>query len=77
MSFGKPFIRGQYDVAVLQAMKAVKVAVPEAAGLPARDIGTNLMRKAFDPDNGALTNLEDESGTRSPLIAFRRGDRFL
>jgi uncharacterized protein (TIGR02391 family) len=39
--------RGKYDTAVFEAMKAVEVAVRDAAGLGPRDIGTDLMRKAF------------------------------
>lgn len=67
------FIRGQYDVAVLQAMKAVEVAVREAAGLPAKDIGTTLMRKAFDPDNGPLTDTADEKAEREARAALFAG----
>jgi uncharacterized protein (TIGR02391 family) len=42
------FIRGQYDIAVLQAMKAVEVAVNTAIA-PTSLIGVNLMRDAFRP----------------------------
>ena len=66
------FMRGEYDVAVLQAMKAVEVAVREAAGLPAKEIGTNLMRKAFDPQSGPLTDATAEKAeqeARSALFA--------
>jgi uncharacterized protein (TIGR02391 family) len=49
--------RGMYDNAVLEAMKAVEIAVRDAAGLMARDIGTPLMRAAFDVSNGKLTDL--------------------
>ena len=54
------FVRGEFDVAVFQAMKAVEVAVREAAGLPAGTLGVKLMREAFAPANGKLTNLESE-----------------
>ena len=40
------FLRGEYDVAVLQAMKAVEVAVRDAAGFPNSVLGVNLMRTA-------------------------------
>lgn len=40
--------RGKYDTAVFEAMKAVEVAVRDAARLAPADIGTKLMRKAFD-----------------------------
>jgi len=60
-------------VAVLQAMKAVEVAVREAAGLPAKDIGTNLIRKAFDPENGPLTDADDEKAEREARSALFAG----
>jgi uncharacterized protein (TIGR02391 family) len=56
--------RGKYDTAVFEAMKAVEVAVREAAGLAASDIGKDLMRKAFDVKNGALTDATAEPGER-------------
>lgn len=42
------FIRGEYDVAVLQAMKAVEVEVREASGLVGKD-GIQLISAAFAP----------------------------
>lgn len=66
------FMRGEYDVAVFQAMKAVEVAVREATGLPDKEIGTNLMRKAFAPQDGPLTNKKAELAeqeARSALFA--------
>lgn len=64
--------RGKYDTAVFEAMKAVEVAVREAAGFEARDIGTDLMRKAFNVDNGPLTDTtaeKSERQSRSDLFA--------
>jgi uncharacterized protein (TIGR02391 family) len=58
------FIRGQYDVAVFQAMKAVEVAVRDAAGLTAKEIGRDLMRKAFDTSTGPLTDMQADAGER-------------
>jgi len=48
--------REKYDTAVFEAMKAVEVAVRDAAGLSATDIGASLMRKAFDVNSGKLTD---------------------
>jgi uncharacterized protein (TIGR02391 family) len=61
------FMRGEFDTAVFQAMKAVEVAVREAAGLAASDIGTKLMRKAFDVNNGPLANQTAELAERQAL----------
>jgi uncharacterized protein (TIGR02391 family) len=50
------FLRGDYDIAVLQAFKEVEVRVRIAARLQNTDIGTDLMRKASHPDIGPLTD---------------------
>jgi uncharacterized protein (TIGR02391 family) len=58
---GHSYHRGKYDTAVFEAMKAVEVAVRAAT---AADIGTKLMRKAFDVDNGPLTDKATELAER-------------
>jgi uncharacterized protein (TIGR02391 family) len=66
------FMRGEFDTAVFQAMKAVEIAVREAAGQPAHIIGTDLMRRAFAPQNGVLTDTTTpsaEQDARSALFA--------
>jgi hypothetical protein len=55
------FRRGDHDIAVFQAFKEVEVAVRKAAnakgaGYADSEIGTPLMRKAFHPDTGPLSN---------------------
>jgi len=50
------FIRGDYDSAVFKAFKEVEVAVRAAGGFALTDIGTDLMRKAFNSTNGPLTD---------------------
>lgn len=50
------FIRGDYDTAVFQAFKEVEVRVRARACLSEEDFGVSLMRKAFDPDGGPLTD---------------------
>lgn len=68
--------RGKYDTAVFEAMKAVEVAVRDAGGFGAGDLGTKLMRKAFDVDNGPLTDKAAEQGerqARSDLFAGAMG----
>ncbi len=61
------FMRGEFDTAAFQAMKAVEVAVREAAGLSASDLGTKLMRKAFDVETGPLTDKMAEPAERQAL----------
>jgi uncharacterized protein (TIGR02391 family) len=59
--------RGKYDTAVFEAMKAVEVAVREASGLAAKDIGAPLMRRAFDVNGGPLTDATAEPAERQAL----------
>jgi uncharacterized protein (TIGR02391 family) len=59
--------RGKFDTAVFEAMKAVEVAVREAGGFAAADIGSKLMRKAFDVEKGPLSDLAAEASERQAL----------
>jgi uncharacterized protein (TIGR02391 family) len=61
------FMRGEFDTPAFQAMKAVEVAVREASELAAGDIGTKLMRTAFDIDSGPLTDMSAERAEREAL----------
>jgi uncharacterized protein (TIGR02391 family) len=61
------FMRGEFDTAAFQAMKAVEVAVREAAGLTTSDIGVKLMRKAFAVEDGPLTDKTAELSERQAL----------
>lgn len=58
------FVRGEFDVAVFQAMKQVEISTREASGASARDIGVNLARYAFGVENGPLTDMRTEKGER-------------
>lgn len=58
------FIRGDYDTAIFQAFKEVEVRVRKKAGLCDSDIGVSLMRTAFNPDNGPLTDKKADKGER-------------
>lgn len=49
-----PFLRKEFDTAVLISMRTVEVAVRKAAGYSADEYGVPLMRKAFHPDGGPL-----------------------
>ena len=49
------FLRGDYDIAILQAYKEVEIAVRDAGGNTEK-YGTDLMRQAFDKDDGSLTD---------------------
>jgi uncharacterized protein (TIGR02391 family) len=48
------FLRGEYDTAVFQAFREVEVAVRGVGGFQPTDLGVELMRRAFNADNGPL-----------------------
>ena len=62
------FMRGEFDGAVFQAMKGVEVAVREASGLGNDLVGVALMRKAFAPQDGPLTDMTGEGGERQGRV---------
>ncbi len=66
------FVRGDFDVAVFQAMKGVEVFVREATRLPDTCIGRVLMQEAFKPEGGVLTDMDmgkDEKAARMQLFS--------
>lgn len=58
------FLLGDYETAAFKAMKEVEVRVRDLAGLPNDLIGVNLMRKAFNPGGGPLTDMAHDGGER-------------
>ncbi|PSM19841.1 TIGR02391 family protein [Nitratireductor sp. StC3] len=56
------FLRGEFDGAVFQAMKAVEVYVREAGGFGQDLLGVKLMQEAFKPKDGPLTDNDSEGG---------------
>ncbi len=56
--------REEFDTAVFLAFKAVEVNVRRLGRFPADLVGTALMRKAFDVDNGPLTDSEAPKAER-------------
>lgn len=61
------FVRGDHDTAVFQAFKEIEVAVRAAGAFADTDIGVPLMRKAFHPDNGPLTDRSLPEAERQSL----------
>jgi uncharacterized protein (TIGR02391 family) len=60
----RAFMRGEIDVAIFQAMKAVEVAVRKASKSDDSLVGVKLMRAAFHPETGALTDAKADPGER-------------
>jgi uncharacterized protein (TIGR02391 family) len=64
---------GDYETACFAAMKEVEVAVRKASGLPAKLVGVPLMRRAFAPDDGPLTDMQIEPGERVGMMELFAG----
>ncbi len=67
------FLRGDYDTAVFQSFKEVEVAVRSAGEFKDSDLGTKLMRNAFDVDSGPLTDLSRLPAERRAMSALFAG----
>ncbi len=66
------FVRGEYDSAVLYAMKQVEIAVRMAGGFKAEDYGAPMMHRAFATPGGPLTDanaVTSEQEARRNLFA--------
>jgi len=61
------FLRGDYDTAVFQTFKEVEVSVRNIGGYAPEDIGTKLMRKAFSPEDGTLSDYESPRAEQQAL----------
>lgn len=67
------YLQRRYDLAVFDAFHKLEVAIREAAGLGAESIGTKLTAKAFNPEDGPLTDKQAESGERQALMNLMTG----
>jgi uncharacterized protein (TIGR02391 family) len=67
------FLRGDYDVAVVQAFKQVEVEVRDATGLPNELVGLKLMRTAYNPESGPLTDMNTPAGERQAVMELFSG----
>lgn len=67
------FLRGDYDTAIFKAFKTIEVKVREIGGYAKSDIGVNLMRKAFSPENGKLTNTHSEQSEKQGMMDLFAG----
>jgi uncharacterized protein (TIGR02391 family) len=61
------FLRGRYETVIFEAFRQVEVAVRQAGGYSDDDFGAQLMRKAFHPKDGALTDPARAAGEQQGM----------
>lgn len=66
-------VRGDLETAVFKAFRAVEIAVREAGHFVDTDIGTALMRKAFDKIIGPLSDQQQPEAEREALAHLFAG----
>jgi len=65
--------RGDLETAVFKSFRAVEIAVRAAGKFADADVGTQLMRKAFDKTAGPLTDLQQPEAEREALAHLFAG----
>jgi uncharacterized protein (TIGR02391 family) len=66
-------VRGNLDTAVFIAFKAVEEFVRAAGGYSATDYGVDLMRRAFNKNNGPLSDMTTPEAEREALANLFAG----
>jgi len=64
---------GQFESAVTQAFKAVETKVREGIGAELAEVGVRLIRRAFHPENGLLTDPSLPTAERESLCNYAAG----
>lgn len=64
---------GEFDSAVLKAFKTIEAAIRKHIKASADDIGVNLIRRAFHPENGPLTDMSLPKAEREALCHYLAG----
>lgn len=69
----RQFLAGDYEEAVFAAFRLVEERVRSLAGAGVEDLGVKLMRAAFHPDTGPLSDSAADRGEREALGALFAG----
>jgi len=67
------FLQGDYDTAIFQAFKEVEVRVRKKGNFSESQIGVALMREAFKPKTGKLTNTAADPGEQQATMDLFAG----
>jgi len=65
--------RGEYELAIIAAMKAVEVRVRAVAGFTNADYGKDMIARAFNPKSGPLRDDSAEPAERDALLGLMTG----
>jgi uncharacterized protein (TIGR02391 family) len=63
----------EFDSAVLKAFKTIEIAIRRHIKANADDVGVNLIRRAFHPENGPLTDMSLPKAEREALCHYLAG----
>ncbi|OHA80709.1 MAG: TIGR02391 family protein [Candidatus Yonathbacteria bacterium RIFCSPLOWO2_01_FULL_43_20] len=64
---------GQFESAVLQAFKTIETRIRKRIGADPDDVGVKLIRKAFNPENGPLTDYALPKAEREAFCNYIAG----
>lgn len=64
---------GEFESAVLQAFKCIETSIRKKIKADAEEVGVKLIRKAFNPDNGELTDYELPKAEREAFANYIAG----
>jgi len=64
---------GQFESAVLQAFKTIETRIREKISADPEDVGVKLIRKAFNPENGPLTDYDLPKAEREAFCNYIAG----
>lgn len=67
------FLMGEYELAAFAAMREVEIRVRQLGGFSNSDIGVQLMRRAFNPTSGPLTDPQLDGGEQDAMSALFAG----
>lgn len=67
------FFQARFETAVFEAFKTLEVAIRSAAGLGHDLVGVQLASRAFNPEDGPLTDMDAEKGERVALMNLMTG----
>jgi uncharacterized protein (TIGR02391 family) len=65
--------QGQFESAVLQAYKTIETRIREKIAAETEEYGVKLIRKAFNPETGPLTNYELPKAEREAFCNYIAG----